>query len=110
MHNFAGPKTKRSEQVVQNLSFDEDYKVLVFEGLAHDGQNLTRIESKDTQVKVVEDGGYTYVCKAAAGTAESAELWKVFRVDSTGNKMYADGDANFDNTATDPTNLSYSYT
>lgn len=99
----------RSEQKVLNQSFDTTFKVIAFEMLGYDGQSMVRQEADDMQVKVVEDSGYTYFCKAQVGTAEATAKWKVFRLDSTGNKVYADGDSNFDNTASDPTALSYSY-
>lgn len=105
----SSPDIKRSEQYVLNNSFDEEFKVLAFESLGFDGTNLTRQEADDIQVKIVEAGGYTYICKAAAGTSEATSAWKVFRLDSSGNKMFADANARYDNTASDPTILTYSY-
>lgn len=103
-------QNKYTEQNMGNTSFDEDFGVNAVETLGYDGSNLVRSESDDIQTKVVESGGYTYICKAAVGTAENAAGWKIFRIDTAGSKMYADGDANYDNVASDPTGLSYSYT
>lgn len=99
-----------SEQNIQNWSFDEEFKVLAVELLEYDGANLVRKQSDTRQSKIVESGGYTYICYAPVGTAEATEGWQIFRVDATGNKMYADGDANYDNAASDPASLTYSYT
>lgn len=65
-----------------NMSFDEDFHTYVYEGLGYDGQNLTRNEASDLQLKVVESGGYTYICKSAVGTAEATAKWKIYRLDS----------------------------
>jgi hypothetical protein len=67
------------------------------------------IENYPQQVKIVESGGYTYVCFATVGTSVAASAWRIFRVDSTGNVLYADADDSYDNIATDPTLLNYSY-
>lgn len=100
----------KSEQQIQNWSFDEEYKVLVQHTVGYDGQALVRQEANDMQVKIVESGGYTYICKAAVGTAEATAKWKIYRIDATGNKVYADGNASYDNVASDPASLTYSYT
>ena len=104
------PANQVSEQNILNTSFDPDFGVLVVEGLGYDGSNLQRTNADNLQIKVVESGSYTYFCFAAPGTAEATAGWRAFRLDSTGNLLYADGDANYDNVATDPTALSYSYT
>lgn len=104
------PDVNRSEQGVLNWSFDEVFRVLAVMSLGSDGQNAIRQDADDQQMKIVSSGGYTYICKAAVGTAEASALWKIFRLDSNGSKMYADGNANYDNIASDPTALTYSYT
>lgn len=98
-----------SEQNIQNASFDREFGVSTVEQLGYDGQNMVRQPAEDMQQKVVTSGDYTYICKAAVGTAEATEKWKIFRVDGDGNIMYADADANYDNAATDPTTLTYNY-
>lgn len=100
---------KYSEQNVANSSYDEDFHVAVTEGLGFDGQALQRLNANNRQIYSIADGGYTYFCFAAPGTALSIDKWMVFRLDSNANLMYADGDADYDNVATDPTILSYSY-
>lgn len=57
--------------------------------------------------KITSSGGYTYVGEAAPGTAQATAAWRCCRIDSTGTTVWADGDGNFDNVATDLTALSY---
>lgn len=85
-----------------------------------DGDNMQAIKVRidptgalagaDEQIKSVNSGDYTYFCFAQPGTAEATASWKIFRIDTDGNKLYADGDADYDNAASDPTLLTYSYT
>lgn len=99
----------RSEQTLLKRSIDDEFEVLATEGLGYDGQSLQRLNADNLQIKVVESGGYTYFCFAKPGTTEATAKWRVFRLDSTGNLLYADGNANYDNAATDPTALNYTY-
>lgn len=65
--------------------------------------------------KITSSGGYTYIGEALPpGTTyanraahEAAAVWRVKRIDSSGSSSYADGNANFDNIATDLTALSF---
>lgn len=60
--------------------------------------------------KVTTSGSVTYVAIAVPGTAQSAAAWQVKKIDDTTGTIttWADGDANFDNIATDLTALTYS--
>lgn len=60
--------------------------------------------------KITESGSYTYIAKAAVGSAQSSAVWQAFRVDESSGLviLWADGNSNFDNTATDLTTLTYS--
>lgn len=93
-----------------NRSFDRETDTLVFQALGYDGVSLQRGLADSLAIKVTTDGDLTYIGLAAPGTAEATEKWQCFCVDSTtGVKVtYADGNSNFDNTATDLTGLSYS--
>lgn len=103
-------ETARTEQYIQNLSFDEEFGVAAIELLEFDGVSLKRKLSSMMQTKIVSSGGYTYICKAAVGTALGDAKWQIARVEeSTGSKMWCDADSDFDNVATDPTLLTYSY-
>lgn len=69
-----------------------------------------RVEDTLYQTYAVEAGGYFYFCEAVAGTALSDNKWRIARINTTtGAKMYADANLRFDNVATDPTALTYSY-
>lgn len=103
--------TLYSLEHILNQSFDRLTQTLIHQIVGFDGTtNLQRQVADNTQIYAVETGGYNYFCFAAVGTAQATAKWMVFRVDSVGNKIYADGDAEFDNVATDPTILTYSYT
>ncbi len=60
--------------------------------------------------KITESGNYTYVAKAVIGSAQASAVWQAFRIDETSGMviLWADGNDNFDNVATDLTALSYS--
>ena len=98
-----------SAQAMLNHSYDTDYDLLCVEIVEFDGTSFVRKDSSTQQMKVVVSGGYTYICRAPVGTAEVAAGWQAFRMDNNGNKMYANADSLYDNVATDPTVLNYSY-
>lgn len=62
--------------------------------------------------KITESGSYTYIAVAEPGTAQNVAAWQVKRIYDDGagtiTITWADGDASFDNTATDLTALTYS--
>ena len=61
-------------------------------------------------VKVTVAGAITYVAIAPIGTLQAAALWQVKRITVAGADTvveWADGNANFDNVATDLTLLAY---
>lgn len=61
-----------------------------------------------TKITVV--GSITYIGIAKPGTAQSAAKWQCQKIDETSGTVitWADGNANYDNVATDLTALSYS--
>ena len=65
---------------------------------------------KKYALRLTTVGSVDYVAEADTGTATSAALWRVKKVDSTSGIIitWADGNANFDNVATDLTTLTYS--
>lgn len=60
--------------------------------------------------KITTVGTITYIAIARPGTSQSSLYWQVKRIDTTTDVVitWADGDANFDNVATDLTALIYS--
>ena len=61
-------------------------------------------------IKVTVSGDVTYVGKAIVGTAQATAKWQAQKIDETSGTVitWADGDADFNNLATDLTALSYS--
>lgn len=109
-HTKAYDKINKTPQEMQNLGFDTDYNVPVTEQLGHDGQNMQRMNADNMAMKATVDGSVTYIAIAAPGTAQSTAKWQVKKIDETSGIVttWADGDASFDNVATDLTALSYS--
>lgn len=66
--------------------------------------------SSSYTVKITTVSQITYIAKALPGTAQSAGSWQALKIDETSGFVltWADGNANFDNVATDLTALSYS--
>lgn len=105
-------QAKHSEQNILNNVYETTYKALVTLGYGYDGVNAQVPIADSLATKIIESSGYTYVAKSAPGTADATAKWQAFRIDetTTGTAIikWADGNANFDNTATDITALTYS--
>lgn len=103
--------TERTEQYIQNLSWDERLQLLVFLQLESDGTNAVKKQTSLMATKVTEVGTTIYFAQAPIGTAQSAAAWQARKIDTSGSDTvftWADGDGNFDNVATDLTALTYS--
>ena|SRR3990167_7415175 len=102
--------TAATTQNIQNSSFDPEFGVLVTQGLGYDGVALQRNLANALAMKITEVGAITYLAVSAPGTAQSAAAWQALKIDETSGMVitYADGDADFNNIATDLTALSYS--
>ena len=98
-----------SQEHILNQSFDRSTQNLIVELLGSDGVTLQRMNADNMAVKITESGTSTYIGMSAPGTAESSALWQAYKVDtSSGTKItWADGNANFDNIASDLTALTY---
>lgn len=94
---------------IANQSFDQTFQVKVVEGLGYDGQTLQRINADNMATKITTLGTITYIGIASPGTAQSTAKWQCKKIDTTDGVVvtWADGDANFDNTSTDLTSLTY---
>lgn len=106
----APDKTNKSNQEMQNLSFDIVYNILARGILGHDGVSMQRENSANVALKVTEVGDITYLGLAATGTAQGTAKWQCRKIDETSGVVitWADGNADFDNIATDLTALDYS--
>jgi|MudIll2142460700_1097286.scaffolds.fasta_scaffold1373460_1 hypothetical protein len=102
-------QNKYPEQYMGNSSFDEDFGINMVEPVGFDGQSVQRMMADSMQLYLVSSGGYDYFCLAAPGSALGDAKWQVFRLDSDGNKVFANHSASFDNVATNPAGLNFSY-
>lgn len=104
--------TKKSEQQVLNEVYDEGSKTLKVVSGEYDGSELQNPVSSQVATKIVESGSYVYVCIAPIGTPQATAGWQCKKIDQStaGTTVitWADGDALFNNIATDPTALTYS--
>lgn len=94
----------------ETISKDAETRISIFNPVGFDGVNFQRGVAECMATKVTVSGNYTYVAVSAPGTAQSSALWQVQKVDTTTGTVitWADGNANFDNVATDLTALTYS--
>ena len=101
--------TEKTVQAILNSACDPVTGQLVVGTGVWDGTSWVA-SSTDYAVKVTEVGAVTYLGKAAPGSAEASAVWQCKKIDSTtGVKItYADGDASFNNVATNMASLSYS--
>jgi len=92
-----------------NQSFDRETQTLLIQSLGYDGQGIQRPLADNLAIKVTVSGSITYVGIAAPGTAQATAKWQCKKIDETTGTVvtFADGDANFDNVATDLTALTY---
>jgi hypothetical protein len=58
--------------------------------------------------RVNDTGTYIYLGWAIPGSSESDAVWRIARIDTSGNKIWADGDALFNNSWTEREVISYS--
>ena len=104
------PDIEKSEQELLNKSFDRQFDVLATHPVGYDGVALQRSNADNLAIKMTVVGTVTYIAKAAPGTAQSAASWQAQKVDETSGTVitWADGNAAFDNIASDLTLLTYS--
>lgn len=100
----------KTTQEMGNRSYDSEFDVNVVEALGYDGVNLQRPMADSLAVKMTEVGNVTYIAQAKPGTAEATAKWQAKKLDQSSGLVitWADGDADFNNVATDLTSLSYS--
>lgn len=75
------------------------------------GQPFKFTDTVDYAVKITEDGTDTYIGVAKVATAESTAGWKCLKISESGSDTlitWADGNEDYDNTASDLTAHSYS--
>jgi len=78
-------------------------------GIPGTGAVATGSASMTTRVDDQTNTSYIYIGKAAIGSSESAAVWQIQRIPTSGivTAVYAEGNGNFDNIWTNRTNLTY---
>lgn len=79
--------------------------------LEYTGSGWVRKGSGLVSKKITVSGTTVYVACAPIGTAQASATWQAKKIATSGNDTtitWADGNANFDNVATDLTALTYS--
>lgn len=105
------PGNKHSTQNILNWSFDDDFKTLVTGAVGYDGSTLQRLNADALATKIYTSGDITYIGIAKPGTAEATAAWQCKKINTSAGTTtitWADGNASFDNVATDLTALTYS--
>lgn len=101
-----------SEQSILEKVYDAVYKALSVQLYGFDGQNIQRMAADALAQKITVSGSITYIGIAAPGTEQSTAKWQCQMIDNsvagTTTITWADGNAEFDNIATDLTALTYS--
>lgn len=105
------PQNKQSVQYMENASWHSTLEVLTRLGLGFDGNGLQLLNADNLATKIEVSGDLTYVGIATPGSAQASAVWQCKKIDATGGNTvvtWADGDADFDNVASDLTSLTYS--
>ena len=101
-----------SEQTILENVYQPTNKTLAVESYGYDGTLTQRPLAPALAMKVVVVGTLTYLAIASPGTAQTTAKWQARKIDTsvsgTTVVTWADGNAEFDNVATDLTALTYS--
>ena len=103
--------TKETSQYIDNKSFDADLQIAGVLPVGYDGSVLRKEQSKLVAKKITIDGDDTYVATAPIGSDYADAVWQCKKITISGSDIiitWADGDAGFNNEATDLTALNYS--
>ena len=95
----------------ETYSKDPESLINVVQGLGFDGVNFQRAKADALAQKITIAEDTTYIAYAAPGTSQADPLWQVHKVVSSATEVlitWADGNASFDNVATDLTGLDFS--
>lgn len=71
---------------------------------------ITELVIPETYSRIVQTMGTDeYIAYAAPGSLSGDSVWRAQKIDSNGSKMWADGNTNFDNSASALSGLTYTY-
>jgi hypothetical protein len=108
---MARDDTQDSQQALINRSFDTTNQLNMVEPVSFDGYTFRKTPSTLVAQKITKpDANTTYIAIAPIGTDQATAGWQVKKVLVAGNDTtitWCDGNANFDNVATDLTTLTY---
>jgi hypothetical protein len=112
----AGNSQPQIDIAEHEYSIDPPTKRVLVYGYDGSAKQILKVDSEGElisssgamAVSIQTSGTDTFIGEALPGTALATAAWKAYQVDEDGNITWADGDANFDNVATDLTSLSYS--
>lgn len=103
-------KTKWTAQELWNLQVDDSVSPprIVLGNAEWDG-NRWVAKGAAYAIKMTVVGSVTYVGKAAPGSLQSDPVWQAMKIDESSGMVitWADGDAQFDNSAVDLASLNY---
>lgn len=101
-----------SEQTILEKAYIPETKTIATTSYGFDGVDAQAIPASAMATKITTVGDVTYIGIAKTGTAQSTAKWQCKKIDSsvtnTVTITWADGDAEFNNVATDLTALTYS--
>jgi hypothetical protein len=103
-------------KAVQDLKKSTDQLGVVYAGSSgmdvdeYKAANATFRTTTKQACKITTSGSITYVAFAPVGSSQASAVWQCQKLDETTGMVvtWADGNANYDNVATDLTALSYS--
>jgi hypothetical protein len=89
------------------MSGDRNYQLGIDQNSASES-TLALLTTKYA-TRIVEAAPYTYVGRAAIGSAVGSAVWQVYRIDETSGTiiLWADSNSNFDNKFEDYLTLTY---
>jgi len=102
---------KYDTQELGNREHDDDFALKKTMNYESDGTSAIAPITKLTAKKITVDGSDTYVATAPIGSDQADPVWQAKKIAVSGGDTtitWADGDANFDNSATDLKTLTYS--
>ena len=94
----ASQKIKYSSQEIDNMSFDETYRLPIVQQF-----------NTPKAIKITEVGSVTYIADAPVGSSQASAVWRAQKLDETSGLVITWADnGNYTQIATDLTALSYS--
>lgn len=72
------------------------------------GSAFRKVQDIPEAVQIDDTGTYIYMGWAIPGSSTGDSVWRIARIDTNGNKLWADGNALYDNEYDNRASLSYS--